>query len=163
MRELLHYIDGEFCAASSGRTLPLIEPATATVYGSLSDGNSSDAAHAVAAAVRAQSSWAFLAPAERAAWLRKIADGIEVRLEEFAQAESLDSGKPVFAARNIDIPRAISNFRFFASAAELYATEAHEQHGVGFHLGCTPTSIDASTLRPLPSLLAEKPGCTVPR
>ncbi len=133
MRELLHYVDGEFIAASNGRTLPLIEPATAAIYGSLSDGNPQDAALAVAAAVRAQSSWANLAPAERAAWLRKIADGIEARLEEFAQAESLDSGKPVFAARSIDIPRAVSNFRFFANAAELYATEAHEQHGVGLH------------------------------
>ena len=133
MRKILHYIDGEFCATSNGRTLPLIEPATAAIYGSLSDGNPQDAALAVAAAVRAQSSWANLAPAERAAWLRKIADGIEARLEEFAQAESLDSGKPVFAARSIDIPRAVSNFRFFANAAELYATEAHEQHGVGLH------------------------------
>ncbi len=133
MRELLHYVDGEFCAASNGRTLPLIEPATAAVYGGLSDGNAQDAALVVAAAVRAQTSWASLAPPERAGWLRKIADGIEARLEEFAQAESLDSGKTIFAARSIDIPRAISNFRFFANAAELYATEAHEQHGVGLH------------------------------
>ena len=79
MRELTHYIDGEFCAASSGRTLALIEPATGTIYGSLSDGNSNDAARAVAAAVRAQLTWGKLAPAERAAWLRKIADGIEAR------------------------------------------------------------------------------------
>ena len=133
MRNVLHYIDGEFCAASSGRTLPLIEPASGAIYGSLSDGNNQDATRAVAAAVRAQSSWGNLAPAERASWLRKIADGIEARLEEFAQAESLDSGKPVFAARSIDIPRAISNFRFFANAAELYGSEAYVQHGVGLH------------------------------
>ena len=133
MRELLHYIDGEFCASSSARTLPLVEPATGAIYGGLSDGNSNDATRAVAAAVRAQANWGQLATAERATWLRKIADGIEARLEEFAQAESLDSGKPVFAARSIDIPRAISNFRFFANAAELYASEAHEQGGVGLH------------------------------
>ncbi len=132
MRELTHYIDGKFCAASAD-SLPLIEPATGAIYGKLSAGDASVAAQAINAAVRAQAAWGASAPAERAAWLRKIADGIEARLEEFAQAESMDSGKPVFAARTIDIPRAIANFRFFANAAELYASEAHEQHGVGLH------------------------------
>jgi aminomuconate-semialdehyde/2-hydroxymuconate-6-semialdehyde dehydrogenase len=132
MRELTHYINGEF-SAFNARTLPVLEPATGAIYAQLSAGNASDAARAVAAATDAQATWGALAPAERATWLRKIADCIEARLEEFAQAESLDSGKPVFAARHIDIPRAIANFRFFANAAELYATEAHEQPGVGLH------------------------------
>lgn len=59
---------------------------------------------------------------ERARYLNKIADLIEERLEEFAVAESRDSGKPVALARALDIPRAILNFRFFASAVQHYVS-----------------------------------------
>ena len=48
--------------------------------------------------------------------MMKIADIIEGRLEEFAVAESQDQGKPVSLARNVDIPRTVLNFRFFATA-----------------------------------------------
>ena len=48
--------------------------------------------------------------------MRKIADLMESRLEEFAQAESRDQGKPVSLARAVDIPRVCLNFRYFASS-----------------------------------------------
>ena len=48
--------------------------------------------------------------------MMKIADIVESRLEEFAVAESTDQGKPVSLARNVDIPRVVLNFRFFATA-----------------------------------------------
>ena len=54
----------------------------------------------------------------RAACLNRIADLIEARLEELAMAESRDQGKPLSVARSVDIPRAVHNFRFFASAAQ---------------------------------------------
>lgn len=47
--------------------------------------------------------------------MRKIADLIESKLDEFAEAESKDQGKPVLLAKTVDIPRACLNFRFFAS------------------------------------------------
>lgn len=47
--------------------------------------------------------------------MNKVADIVESRLEEFAEAESRDQGKPVWLAKAIDIPRLIHNFRFFAS------------------------------------------------
>lgn len=46
----------------------------------------------------------------------KIADIIESRLDEFAKIESRDQGKPVSLAKRVDIPRAILNFRFFATS-----------------------------------------------
>ena len=55
-----------------------------------------------------------------------IADLIEANLEELAQAESLDNGKPVWLARAVDIPRASSNFRFFAQAITQFSSQAHE-------------------------------------
>ena len=54
--------------------------------------------------------------------MNKIADLIEQRLDEFAEAESRDSGKPVHLAKAVDIPRVILNFRFFASAIVHYTS-----------------------------------------
>ena len=51
---------------------------------------------------------------QRAQYLMKVADLLEQRLDEFAEAESKDQGKPVWLAKSIDIPRAILNFRHFA-------------------------------------------------
>ena len=60
-------------------------------------------------------SWSVTTPEYRAVIMRKIADLIEAQLDEFAEAESKDQGKPVLLAKTIDIPRACHNFRFFAS------------------------------------------------
>ena len=69
--------------------------------------------------------WSGWSYQERANLLDRIADEIEGRLEEFALAESKDNGKPLHLARTIDIPRAISNFRFFAGAARHDETGCH--------------------------------------
>ena len=61
-------------------------------------------------------SWSQTSVAERSKVMLKIADLVEERLEEFAQAESQDQGKPVWLARTVDIPRACLNFRFFATS-----------------------------------------------
>ena len=121
--QFTHYIAGEFQAAT--KSLPVIEPATGAVYASVADATSQEVAAAVRAAKLAAPSFAALAGNVRGEWLRKLAAAIESRSEEFAGAESRDTGKPIAAARAIDIPRAIANFRFFASAAETYATETH--------------------------------------
>ncbi len=60
--------------------------------------------------------WSRETAAKRASYLNRIADLIQARLEDFARAESLDQGKPLWLARTIEIPRAIDNFRFFATA-----------------------------------------------
>lgn len=57
---------------------------------------------------------------------KNIADQIEARLDEFAIAESTDQGKPLFISRNVEIPRAIKNFRFFASAILNHKNESTE-------------------------------------
>jgi aminomuconate-semialdehyde/2-hydroxymuconate-6-semialdehyde dehydrogenase len=61
--------------------------------------------------------------------LNKIADLVESRLEEFAAAESKDQGKPLSLARTVDIPRVISNFRFFAGAILHHQETASEMDG----------------------------------
>ena len=62
------------------------------------------------------SSWSGQTAVKRASYLNRIADLIQARLEDFARAESLDQGKPLWLARSMEIPRAIDNFRFFATA-----------------------------------------------
>ena len=63
----------------------------------------------------------------------KIADTLEQRLEEFALAESKDQGKPLSLSTKIDIPRAVYNFRFFATSI-LHDTNRCTQQKTGMGL-----------------------------
>jgi aminomuconate-semialdehyde/2-hydroxymuconate-6-semialdehyde dehydrogenase len=122
---LTNFIDGDYRAPASGAYLPVVEPATGKTFAEVPDSGSADIDAAVAAAQRAERGWAATAPSQRATLLRRVADLIEARLESLAEEESRDNGKPVKVARNVDIPRAVANFRFFAAMAESQASESH--------------------------------------
>lgn len=123
--EIRNYIGGSFTDSASGEWIDNVEPATGHPYGRLAASNEADVARAVAAASTAYPGWAHTPARERSALLNRIADGIEGRSEEFARAESVDTGKPITLARTIDIPRAVANFRFFAGAVLHTASESH--------------------------------------
>lgn len=125
MQRIDHYIDGDLVEPLSGTYLDNIEPATGEVYSSLADGDAADVARAVEAAERAFPGWSRMPVEERSEILLRVADGIEAALEPLAEAESLDTGKPLTLARAMDIPRAASNFRFFATAAPHFHSEAY--------------------------------------
>ena len=110
---------------AGGRWLDVHEPATGAVWAACPDGDEAVVAAAVAAAQNAFPAWSALPSAERARWLHRLADAVEARIEDFAQAESRDAGKPLALARALDIPRAIANLRFFAAAATQFASESH--------------------------------------
>lgn len=120
-----HFIDGE--PRPGGAWRPVFEPALGQVYAEVADGSENDALLAVQAAETAFPGWAGLATSERSRWLEKLADALEQRRDAFASAESRDTGKPLALARDIEIPRAIANLRFFAHAATQFASESH--HG----------------------------------
>ena len=84
---------------------------------------------AVTAAQQAFPAWSALPASRRGRYLYQLADAIQARQTEFALAESRDTGKPLSLAGSLDIPRAIANLRFFASAGEQFASESH--HGPG--------------------------------
>jgi aminomuconate-semialdehyde/2-hydroxymuconate-6-semialdehyde dehydrogenase len=65
--------------------------------------------------------------------MMRISKGIEARIAEFVAAESRDNGKPVSLAAHVDIPRAVSNFHFFATAIEHFASESHNMVGEGIN------------------------------
>jgi aminomuconate-semialdehyde/2-hydroxymuconate-6-semialdehyde dehydrogenase len=125
MIAIRNYIDGEYVEPLSGRRLDDIEPATGEACGTVPDSGEADVAAAVTAAQRAFPAWARMPAEERARLLLDIAARIEARLGEFARAESVDTGKPVTLARSLDIPRAVANLRFFATAALHFRSETH--------------------------------------
>ena len=125
MDKLLNYIGGALVEPKSGSYLDNIEPATGKVYSQIPDSDTEDIEAAVAVAKKAQHGWAIMPAEDRSALLMKVADFIDRDLEELAKAESIDNGKPISLARLIDIPRASSNFRFYAAAIINFSSAAH--------------------------------------
>ena len=122
---LANLIDGRLAVPVGGAYLDVYEPATGKVYARCPESDAGDVEAAVAAAARAAPAWAALAAGERAKHLHHLADAVEAKLDELAREESRDSGKPVSLARSVDIPRAVSNLRFFAEAITQWPGESH--------------------------------------
>jgi aminomuconate-semialdehyde/2-hydroxymuconate-6-semialdehyde dehydrogenase len=126
---LRNLVDGQMRGPANGRHLDVYEPATARVFAQCPDSDATDVDVAVAAAQRAAPAWAKTPVDERARLLNRLADLVERDLDALAQLESRDSGKPVKLARGLDIPRAVENLRFFASAITQWSSEAHVMDG----------------------------------
>ena len=116
MHRLENFIDGQFQSPCSDQWLENRDPSTHRIISMVADSCQDDLNKAMTSAQNAFSTWSRLCRKERGHYLEQIANGIEARLDEFAMAESLDQGKPLWLAKSVDIPRSIENFRFFASA-----------------------------------------------
>ena len=125
MERILNLIGGELRQATGGAWLDNHDPATAAVYALIPDSDEHDVRIATEAAQAALPAWRSLGREGRSNAMLKLAELIERDLERFALAESRDNGKPVHLARKVDIPRAVSNLRFFATAILHFGTEAH--------------------------------------
>ncbi|NMP31070.1 aldehyde dehydrogenase [Thalassotalea sp. M1531] len=125
MDKLANFIGGEYIAPSNNLYIENIEPATGQAYGLIPDSDANDVELAVAAAKKAMPSWQAMPLEERSDVLYALAQEIEARIDELALAESIDNGKPLSLATSVDIPRAASNFKFFAHAANQFASESH--------------------------------------
>ena len=123
MELIQNYISGQYVNAISDEIIKIYEPATAKVYGELYDSNIEDVNSAVESAESAFPSWSALKVNDRSNYLIAIAEKIHSRLDEFACFESRDTGKPISLARSLDIPRSISNFKFFAEYAKNFEFE----------------------------------------
>ncbi|RME16740.1 MAG: aldehyde dehydrogenase, partial [Bdellovibrio sp.] len=115
MEIIKNFIKGEYVAPQSERYMDSFNPATGQVAVQIPDSQEVDVVMAVKAAKEAFPGWSQTSMWERAQILNRISDLLEKRAEEFAQIESEDVGKPLWLAREVDIPRTIANFRFFAS------------------------------------------------
>jgi aminomuconate-semialdehyde/2-hydroxymuconate-6-semialdehyde dehydrogenase len=122
---LANFIDGRFVGPESGQWFETPEPATGKTLAFVPDSDRADVDAAVAAAKRAFPEWSKTPTEQRSRILLRLADLIEANLEELALLESRDNGKPVALAKRMDIPRAVANFRFFATAILHQSSEAH--------------------------------------
>lgn len=128
-----NYIGGKLVAPFSQKYLDNIEPATGNVYSQIPDSDDRDIDSAVTFAKKAFPEWSALSNDKRSAYLLKIADLIDQNHEALAKAESKDNGKPIKLASKVDIPRASTNFRFFATAILHFSSESHNMEGVAIN------------------------------
>jgi aminomuconate-semialdehyde/2-hydroxymuconate-6-semialdehyde dehydrogenase len=131
--QIRNFIGGQLVEPTGGRYLDNVEPATGKPYSQVPDSDAADVDLAATAAEKAFADWSRTPAAERSKILLLIADLIERDLEKLARAESIDTGKPLSLARSLDIPRAASNFRFFATAILHTESEAHITDNVAFN------------------------------
>jgi phenylacetaldehyde dehydrogenase len=111
-------IAGKWVEAASGKTFPTLNPATAEILAEVAEGRAEDIDRAVNAARRAfEGPWHSMTPSQRGRLIWKLGDLIEKHLEEFAEIESLDNGKPVTVARAADVPLAADLLRYMAGWA----------------------------------------------
>lgn len=131
MEKLRNFIDGKYQDPQGGQYIDNFEPATGKVYSLIPDSDEADVALAVEAAEKAFPVWSTMTAEQRGAILTRVSEGIQRRMDEFVAAESRDNGKPLSLAAHVDIPRAVSNFHFFATAIEHFASESHYMEGTG--------------------------------
>jgi len=132
--EVRNYINGRFVELTEEErkdALDVYSPATGAVIARVPRSTSKQVDEAVRAAKAAFKAWSALSERERADYLEKISKRIAEKLEELADIESYDTGKPLNLARTVDIPRARDNFAFFAGQIRHDFTEAHSNAGSG--------------------------------
>jgi len=125
MEKIQNYINGKLADPASAQFMENYDPAIGEVYSLTPDSDERDVNNAATAAEKAFPSWSTTPVQERSQVMLDIASRIEENLEDFAKAESIDNGKPIQLARTVDIPRAVSNLRFFATAILHFFSEAH--------------------------------------
>ncbi len=117
-------INGEW--TDSAKTFETINPATGEVLTRVTEASATDVDRAVAAARSAfekagKGTWCSMSASERGRLLWKLADLLEKNIEELAELETLDNGKPIFESRYVDMPMVIDVFRYYAG----WATKIH--------------------------------------
>lgn len=132
MSEYKLLINGELVESSSGQRVDDVNPATGEVITSVPQSTTEDVERAVQAARTAfqDGRWSGLTQGARSAALEKLALLLEDHVGELAELESQDTGKPIKLARDSDLPFAIDNLHFFATAARhLSGASAAEYSG----------------------------------
>ncbi|MEU2083523.1 2-hydroxymuconic semialdehyde dehydrogenase [Streptomyces albus] len=123
-RWIRNFVDGHFVEPDENRSFENVDPATGRVHARVHEADRALVDRAVQAGRRALEGWSGTAVRERTAVLRRAADLIEERFEEFVAAEIADTGKPVTQARDLDVARAVANFRTFADVVAAAGVES---------------------------------------
>jgi aminomuconate-semialdehyde/2-hydroxymuconate-6-semialdehyde dehydrogenase len=126
MDKLKNYINGSLTTPYSNNYINKYNPSTGEVFTMLPDSGEQDVQLAVESAEKAFPKWSSSSSEFRSGLMLKVADLLKLNLENFALAESNDTGKPLWLSRSVDIPRAIKNLEFFASAITQFSSESHQ-------------------------------------
>jgi aminomuconate-semialdehyde/2-hydroxymuconate-6-semialdehyde dehydrogenase len=129
MKKILNYIDGQLQEALSKQFIENESPVNGQVFSHTADSDKEDVELAVEAAKRAFPYWSGLSKQERHDHMMHLADGIQARFDEMVAAESQDNGKPEWLTKQVDIPRASENLRFYATASLHFASQMHDMDG----------------------------------
>jgi 5-carboxymethyl-2-hydroxymuconic-semialdehyde dehydrogenase len=136
-----HWIDGE--RVESATTFEDVSPIDETVIAEVSSGDVATASAAVGAAQSAFPAWAATSPADRAAVLHRIADGVEARLEDLARVETRDNGSLLRSHRRGVMPRVAHNFRYFADHLLTLSHDDFDTRGHRNHVSWDPAGVCA--------------------
>jgi aldehyde dehydrogenase (NAD+) len=113
------FINGEWRAAASGKTMPVVNPATEEVIAEVASADKSDVDVAVAAARAALTGpWGQMSARERGRLVSKLAERLMEKADVVARLETLHNGKPITESRQIEIPLAAECFQYFAGWAD---------------------------------------------
>ncbi|WP_436517918.1 aldehyde dehydrogenase [Ekhidna sp. To15] len=129
MQKIQNFINGKYIDPIKGQYIDNVEPGTGKVFAQIPNSSLEDLVLAVDAAKEAFPIWSTMSVDKRSRILHKLADLIESNLDDLALMESRDNGKPLWLAKAVDIPRASTNFRFYASAIVNFSTEAQVSEG----------------------------------
>lgn len=117
-------INGQW-VEGSGKSFDTINPATGEVLTQVAEAGPKDLDQAVAAARKAfddlAGPWRKMSASERSKILWRIGDLVEKNIDELAELETLDNGKPIFESRYVDMPMVADVFRYYAG----WATKIH--------------------------------------
>ncbi|MBK9214091.1 MAG: aldehyde dehydrogenase [Chloracidobacterium sp.] len=126
-----NYIGGDLVTPASGEYFDNFDPSIGQVYSHVADSDGRDVHLAVEAAKAAFPEWSRSSAEFRHDAMMRVVALIERDMEPLARAESIDQGKPLSLARSVDIPRAVSNFKFFATGAMHTESESHDSPHLG--------------------------------
>ena len=130
--KLQNFIGGELVDPAEGQTEDVLNPASGEAIAEAPVSTKADVERAVEAAKGAFEGWSTQTPGERALALLKMADLIEERVEEIADLEAANAGKPRHAFVEDEIPFMVDNLRFFAGAARCLDGRASGEYVEGY-------------------------------
>ncbi|MDQ3421503.1 MAG: betaine-aldehyde dehydrogenase [Acidobacteriota bacterium] len=108
------FINNEWRAASSGKTMDVINPATEEVCATVASADAADLDAAVSAARAAfNGPWGTMSARERGRLVRRLGERLLERADEFARLETLHNGKPIMESRHVEIPAAAECFEYY--------------------------------------------------
>ena len=140
-------INGKWVQAKSGKVFDVQDPATEMRLATVAEGDAADIDDAVRAARRAleQGPWGRLTPSARGRIVHKIGDLIYENLDELAQLESLDNGKPFSVARVADVPLSADIFHYMSG----WSTKLEGKHIPISHLVSPGEYLSFTRLEPI--------------